>query len=106
MNKKIHKNHVSRPAPHARQPAKATLLDLPEKFPIKAFGLDDEQFTDAVRTIIRYHVAPEDILSWKNNSSRQGNYLAITVTIMARTQLQLDSIYVDLSASEFVKLAL
>ncbi len=83
-----------------------TLLNFPEKFPIKIFGLDDEVFTTAVKEIIANHVDEQDILSWKNKASNKGNYLAITVHIMARSQLQLDAIYLDLTASDCVKMAL
>lgn len=83
-----------------------TLLNFPEKFPIKIFGLDNPAFTEAVKTIISNHVDETDILDWKSNASRKGNYLAVTVTIMARNQLQLDAIYLDLTANETVKMAL
>lgn len=83
-----------------------TLLEFPEKFPIKIFGLDNDSFTDAVKKIIGEHTDDADILSWKEKPSSKGTYLAVTVTIMARSQLQLDSIYLDLTANETVKMAL
>lgn len=83
-----------------------TLLEFPEKFPIKIFGLDNDAFTDAVKKIIGDHTDDTDILSWQENPSSKGTYLAVTVTIMARSQLQLDAIYMDLTANETVKMAL
>lgn len=83
-----------------------TLLTFPEAFPIKIFGLDDMAFNDATKIIIENHVEANDILSWRRNESRKGKYLALTVTIMARSQMQLDAIYIDLSASKHVKMAL
>lgn len=85
---------------------KATLLNFPESFPIKIFGYHGEAFTDAIKTIIDKHVAAPDILNWQSNESSKGKYLAISVTIMARSQTQLDAIYQDLTACEHVKMAL
>lgn len=83
-----------------------TLLNFPEKFPIKIFGLDNDAFAEVVKTIIANHVDENDVLAWHSNPSKQGKYLAVTVTIMARSQLQLDAIYLDLTANAQVKMAL
>lgn len=83
-----------------------SLLQFPEKFPIKIFGLDVADFTTAVEDIIATHVEPSDRLSWESNLSSKGKYLAITVTIMANSQQQLDNIYQDLTACPLVKMAL
>ncbi len=83
-----------------------TLLNFPEKFPIKIFGLEGDTFVDTVKRIIHQHVKEEDILQWHTNPSSKGKYLAITVTIMAQSQTQLDAIYLDLTASDCVKMAL
>lgn len=83
-----------------------SLLTFPEKFPIKIFGLDNQAFQDAVNTVVTAHVTDEDLLSRQENTSSKGNYLAITVTIMAQSQAQLDAIYIDLTNNEHVKMAL
>ncbi len=85
---------------------KQSLFNFPERFPIKVFGVQGDIFTDAVKSIIEQHVEAPDILSWQSNESSQGKYLAVSIIIMARNQAQLDAIYVDLSASEHVKMAL
>lgn len=85
---------------------KDTLLTFPNQFPIKIFGLDNKLFTDAVKTIIEQHVPAKDQLDWQQNLSKKGTYLAITVTIMARSKIQLDAIYIDLTQQESVKMAL
>ncbi len=83
-----------------------TLLQFPEKFPIKIFGLDSKDFSDKVKKIINTYVEKEDVLDWQTNKSSKGNYLAITVTIMARNKPQLDAIYQDLTSCNLVKMAL
>lgn len=84
----------------------SSLIQFPEKFPIKIFGLDDAEYVAAVKSIIATHVEEDDLLQWHTNESSKGKYLAITVTIMARSQAQLDAIYMDLTASSQVKMAL
>lgn len=83
-----------------------TLIEFPEKFPIKIFGLDSSDFTEAVEAIIAKHVEKAQRLSWQTNVSSKGKYLAITVTILATSQQQLDNIYLDLTANPLVKMAL
>lgn len=85
---------------------KDTLLTFPNQFPIKIFGFDNDIFTDAVKTIIEHHVPAKDQLDWQQNLSKKGTYLAVTVTIMARSKEQLDAIYIDLTQQESVKMAL
>lgn len=83
-----------------------SLLNFPEKFPIKIFGLDNAEFVQTVEQIIADHVDKADCLKWEKHASRKGTYLAITVTIMAQSQAQLDNIYLALTASDAVKMAL
>lgn len=83
-----------------------SLLNFPESFPIKIFGLQGDALTDTVKQIIHRHVNEPDILVWQSNTSSKGKYLAVSVTIMAQSQAQLDAIYQDLTASEHVKMAL
>ena len=65
-------------------------LQFPCTFPIKAMGLATANFDAEVVAIVRRH-APD---------------LAVTVTIHARSQAQLDAIYHDLVACEQVLMAL
>ncbi|MBS9781695.1 MAG: DUF493 domain-containing protein [Gammaproteobacteria bacterium] len=83
-----------------------SLLNFPERFPIKIFGLDNDDYRSSVKKTIDNHVEKDDVLKWQENSSSKGNYLAITVTIMAQSQAQLDAIYMDLTSNPLVKMAL
>lgn len=83
-----------------------SLLNFPTTFPIKVFGLYSEAFTDAVKNIVHQHVDEPDILGWQSNESSKGKYLAVSITVMARNQAQLDAIYQDLTDNKHVKMAL
>jgi putative lipoic acid-binding regulatory protein len=87
-------------------PPSETLLEFPCEFPIKAFGHADPGLAHHVLEIIRRH-APEtgeERLSLR--SSKTGKYDAVTVTITAQSKAQLDAIYLDLTASSIVIMAL
>jgi putative lipoic acid-binding regulatory protein len=83
-----------------------SLLRFPCQFPIKAMGLSCDEFEIAVLEIINRHVdrLPENALKIK--PSKNGKYTAITVTITAHSKDQLDAIYMDLTACDYVAVAL
>ncbi len=83
-----------------------TLINFPERFPIKIFGQDEECFHDTVRSIIDKHVETEHLIEIRQNTSKNARFAALTVILMAQNQAQLDAIYIDLSACEYVKMAL
>lgn len=83
-----------------------TLLEFPCRFPIKAIGPRAEDFEQQIFELVRAHVPELDRTDLSCNASRSGNYLAVTVHIMAQNQAQLDAIYTDLTASEAVVMAL
>ncbi len=83
-----------------------TLLKFPCEFPIKAVGLAEADFEVLVLTLIRRHIPQlrEDAI--RSRASKDGKYLALTVTVMAESKEQLDSIYQDLTNHEKVLMAL
>jgi putative lipoic acid-binding regulatory protein len=83
-----------------------TLLEFPCDFPVKAMGLACDELEIAVIEIINRHVEylAEDAL--KMRPSKTGKYTAITITITASSKQQLDAIYIDLTACEYVSIAL
>lgn len=87
-------NTASRPA-----------LQFPCDFPVKAFGRV-EGFEALVVEIVRRHAPDLAEGAVCVRRSRAGTYLAVTVTIRAVSQAQLDAVYRDLSSSEAVMMAL
>lgn len=83
-----------------------TLLEFPCEFPIKAFGKDEQDFTQTVFELIRPHAPELEAGQISANPSRGGRYLAVTVTITAQSQTQLDAIYQALTDHEKVIMAL
>ncbi|GAB4346669.1 MAG: hypothetical protein Kow006_05500 [Gammaproteobacteria bacterium] len=81
-------------------------LRFPCRFPIKAVGDAEEDFVEHVRGLVERHVGrllEDDI---RTHVSRQGTFIAVTITIEATSREQLDAIYQDLTASHRIKFAL
>lgn len=77
-------------------------LAFPCRFPIKVMGRNAPAFEQLVVEAVRLHagtVAPGDVTT---RPSRNGRYLAVTVTFDAVSRDQVDAIYRVLSASEQV----
>jgi len=83
-----------------------TLLEFPCEFPIKAMGLACDELEIAVLEIVNRHVEDLGEGALKLKPSRNGKYVAITVTINATSKDQLDAIYMELTACEHVSIAL
>lgn len=78
----------------------------PAEFPIKVMGRPDGDFRAATRAIVERHAGPlvEDQIRVRTSSD--GNFLAVTYTIVATGRDQLDAIYRELTACKLVLMAL
>lgn len=81
-------------------------LQFPCSFPIKAMGRADSGFDALVVRIVRRHAPDVGEGAVTARPSSGGKYLAVTVTVTARSRDQLDAIYRDLTACEQVLMAL
>lgn len=82
------------------------IIAFPCHFPIKIMGHAADDFAELAFALVARHVealAPEAMAV---NESRQGRFLAVTITIEAQSRAQLDAIYQDLTAHERVVMAL
>ncbi len=83
-----------------------TLLEFPCQFPIKVMGKAILELDLLVIEIVRRHVSDIQEGSITTRTSKDGNYLAVTITIEASSKQQLDAIYQDLSSHPHVLMAL
>ena len=83
-----------------------SVIEFPCRFPIKMMGRDTPEFRVTARLLVENHVGPLDEDSIQINLSGKGNFVAITVTVTATSQQQLDDIYRDVSGHEDVLMAL
>jgi putative lipoic acid-binding regulatory protein len=83
-----------------------TAIQFPCSFPIKMMGRDTAEFRATARALVERHagaVADEAVTA---AFSRNGNFVSVTVTIIATSQEQLDKIYRDATEHDDVLMAL
>ncbi|MEO1866552.1 MAG: DUF493 domain-containing protein [Methylococcales bacterium] len=83
-----------------------SLLEFPCIFAIKVMGLSSPELETTVLALIQEHVTTLDNDAIKSRPSKKGKYTALTVTINATSQKQLDAIYQALSNCDAILMAL
>ena len=83
-----------------------TLLEFPCEFSVKAMGLNEPGFHEIVVQIVRRHCPDLTEGCSRIRPSKNGKWLAVTVTFEATSKMQLDSIYMDLTEHERVTMSL
>lgn len=81
-----------------------SLLKFPTDLPIKVFGRNDDAFRAAVSGVFEKHFG--SAFTIVEQTSGQGNYASLTVTVRAQSRAQADAVYQDLVAHELVLMAL
>lgn len=85
---------------------KESPFEFPCMFPIKMMGREGADFRRIAVELVAKHVGTIADDSIQFSSSRRRNFLAITITIVAESQQQLDDIYRDLSSHDEIVVAL
>lgn len=83
-----------------------TLLEFPCDFPIKIMGARVDAFAQVIVAVVLEHAPDFDAATIEMRPSSKGNYLSLTCTIRAESQLQLDNLYRALTAHPLVKVVL
>lgn len=94
--------------PHSSETetSEETLFEFPCEFPIKAMGKADVELHVVVTEIVRRHVLEVDEAAVKTRTSKDGNFISVTVIIEATSKKQLDAIYQDLTDHPHVLMSL
>lgn len=79
-----------------------SLLEFPCSFPLKVMGYNEPTFEQYVTEVVRTHAGSEALGEVATRPSRNGRYLAVTITFTATSRAQLDDIYRSLSVDEQV----
>jgi len=82
------------------------LLTFPCDFPIKIMGKATGVFKHEITAILHKHYPALHTDHIRTNTSKNGNFLAISVTIHAQDQASLDALYQDLSKHPDIKMVL
>lgn len=86
--------------------ARQSLLEFPCDFPLKIMGPRTDDFAQVVAAVVVRHAPDFNPATTEMRPSKAGNYLALTCTIRAVSQAQLDSLYRELSSHPMVKVVL
>ena len=82
------------------------ILKFPAEIAVKAMGRCSDGFARHVGDLVGPHVVAENIISVNTKESKAGNFLSVTVRIVADSRAQLDTIYQALTDSDDVLMAL
>lgn len=83
-----------------------SLIEYPSDFPIKIMGpMHDDFERTIVELVVRHDPSFHEGRLEKRPSSK-GNYLGLTVTVLAVNREQLDNLYRELSTHAMVKMVL
>ncbi len=83
-----------------------TLLDFPCDLPIKVFGRNVAGFRTTVIGIVNSHCDEPSDDRIRERCSRNNGYTSLTITIQAQTREQVDLLYQELSASDYIMMVL
>lgn len=82
------------------------LMTFPCEFAIKAMGRSSPKFEEQIKSLVLPHVSEDKLLAISTNPSKAGNFVSVTIRIMADSRLQLDAIYYALTDCDEVLMAL
>ncbi len=82
------------------------LMTFPCEFPIKIVGIAGDAFEIAALTIVITHFPDLKQDAVKIRTSKEGKYMAMTITVTAISRAQLDAVYQALTDSEDIVMAL
>ena len=94
------------PPKSALDARKESLIEYPSRFPIKVMGAKVDGFVHEVTQIALRFDPTFDAASVELRPSSKGNYLGITITIMATSREQLDGLYQAPTSHPMVKVVL
>ena len=81
-------------------------LEFPTAFPIKVMGRRTDDFAQAIVDVVLRHAPDYDASTLEMRTSREGNYLSVTATIVATSREQLDALYRELTSHPLVTMVL
>jgi putative lipoic acid-binding regulatory protein len=83
-----------------------TLLEFPCQFPIKIMTRAEVDLQPLIMELVVPHAGEINAADINMRTSKNGNFISITVTITATSKAQLDTIYQALTDSEDVLMSL
>lgn len=86
--------------------ASTTALTFPCDFTIKVMGKNDPLFEETVASILKMHYPAITDNAFSKRPSKDNNYIAISIMVLATSKEQLDAVYQQLSDEPLILMAL
>jgi putative lipoic acid-binding regulatory protein len=85
---------------------KTSIIEFPCHFPVKIIGNNKGYFLTEIRQLVNKHFPDFPEVELTPRHSAQNSYIAVTVTVYAESQAQLDNFYRDLTQHPDIKMVL
>ncbi len=82
------------------------LMSFPCELPIKVFGRNEGDFREIAVAIVRSHFENFERQSVKEQLSREGRFVSLTISVVAESREQLDKLYEELTSHQSVLMVL
>jgi uncharacterized protein len=82
------------------------LLVFPTSFPLKVMGLRVDHFAQEITELVKTHIPDFDPSKIEMRVSSKGTYLSVTLNLNVSSRVQLEAIYMAVSAHSLVKIVL
>lgn len=82
------------------------LIDFPERYPLKVFGHQNEDFESIVVELVRARCPQAEHIEVSRRNSSKGKYIALTLHFTVYSRQQIIDIYRDLYECEHVVMSL
>lgn len=82
------------------------LIDFPDRYPLKVFGYQNEDFESIVVELVRARCPQAEHIEVSQRNSSQGKYVALTLKFTVYSRQQIIDIYRDLYECEHVVMSL
>lgn len=78
--------------------AERPIQHFPDTYSIKAVGADKDNFAEFAADVVRRIVDDASSVTYRTRPSRNGSYLAVTISFIAVDQQQLDAVFEQMSS--------
>lgn len=78
------------------------LRHFPDTYSIKAVGKDNDDFASHAISIVESVIEAHSSVSHKTRESKNGTYLSVTISFIARDQQELDQVFTTMNADDRV----
>lgn len=92
--------------PKSNDHVEKSIIQFPCDFTIKIMGKSQGDFEKVATDIVKKHYPAVTEVHIQKKSSKDNNYLSLSITVLAQSKMELDALYQELSSTKEVLMAL